>query len=116
LLDGMAARQSAMVRSATAPMADLPVSVTMDKDWFRAEFTVAGVDSSNVAFRVDGDQLVVTIGLGGGVESVDARLRRIEASAQIWERSFKLSFKPSLSAVRATVKPDSVLVEAARRR
>lgn len=97
-------------------MADLPVAVTMDQDWFRAEFTVAGVDPSNVTFRVDGDQLVVTIGLGGGVESVDERMRRVEASAQIWERSFKLSFKPSLAAVRATVKADRVIVEAARQR
>ena len=112
----MAARQAAMVKSTAAPMADPPVSVTMDQDWFRAEFTVAGVDPSNVTFRIDGDQLVITIGLGGGVESVEERMRRVEASAQIWERSFKLSFKPALSAVRATVHPDRVILEAARPR
>lgn len=97
-------------------MADLPVAVTMDRDWFRAEFSVSGVDPSNVTFRIDGQQLVVTIGLGGGVESLDGRMRRVEASGQIWERSFKLSFKPSLSAVRATVERERVVVEAARAR
>lgn len=112
----MAARQAAMIKSTTAPKPDLPVSVTMDRDWFRAEFTISGVDPSNVTFRVDGDQLVITIGLGGGTQSDDGRMRRLEASAQIWERSFKMSFKPTLGAVRATVKADSVLVEAARRR
>lgn len=112
----MAARQAAMLRSTAAPMADLPVAVTSNKDWFRAEFTVTGVDPSNVTFRVDGQQLVITIGLGGGVESVDERTRRLEASGQIWERSFKLPFKPSLAAVRATVEPKRVIVEAGRAR
>jgi HSP20 family molecular chaperone IbpA len=116
LLDGMAARQAAMIQSAVAPMADLPVAVTMDRDWFRAEFAIEGVDPSNVTFRVDGQQLVVTIGLGGGFERDDERMRRIEASGQIWERSFKLDFKPSLAAVRATVEAKRVIVEAARAR
>ncbi len=105
-----------MAPGARQPLSDLPVSMTSDRDWFRAEFQVANVDLSNVTLKVEGDQLIVKIGLGGGEETDDGRVRRVEASARIWERSFKLQFKPNLSATRVSVSPGAVTVEAARSR
>jgi HSP20 family molecular chaperone IbpA len=102
--------------AAGEPPQELPVDATMDREWFRAVFAVSGVEPDNVTLRVEGDQLVVTIGIGGGIERIEQGSRRVEANARIWERSFKLSFSPVLSATRTTVTSDSVTVEAARLR
>ncbi len=117
LLDGMAARQAAMIagQGASAPT-DPPMTVVSEKDFFRAEFKVADIDPSNATARLEGNDLVVTIGRGGGEETWDNQVHRANATAQLWERSFRLSFKPTLADIRVTVTPIAVVVEAKRPR
>lgn len=117
LIDGMAARQAAMMAGqGPNPPADPPMTVVCDKDFFRAEFKVADIDPSNASARLEGNDLVVVIGRGGGEETWDDQSHRAKASAQLWERSFHLSFKPTQADIRVTVTPVEVVVEAKRPR
>lgn len=117
LLDGMAARKAAMIAGQGAsPPTDPPMTVISEKDFFRAEFRIADIDPSNATARLEGHDLVVTIGRGGGEETWDDQNHRATATAQLWERSFRLSFKPSLADIRVTVTPVLVVVEAKRPR